>query len=245
MHRPPKTRRTPILPLVLLALLLPSLAQAQDGAASLPDDADPDAVVLRVGERERTLAQFADRFEIALRGAAAQQGVPLTAETRPRFEALAPQFLQQRGRQLALLQLADERGIALSEAEVDALVAEVRADAGEASFDELLVASGIGDEPTLRALLSESARIGQLREQVAGDVDVAEDAVRAAYDEAAAGQDLPPFEEVRGQVEASLVQQRVQARLTELLVDVEIEAFPDRLPYAAAPAAPTVPPQAP
>jgi len=246
MHRTPPTHPfTARLVVLLAALALPSLALAQDGAASLPDDADSDAVVLRVGERERTLAQFADRFEIAIRGAAAQQGLPLTDETRPRFEALAPQFLEQRGQQLALLELADARGIDPSEAEVDALVAEVRADAGTEEFEQLLAASGIGSEATLRTLLAESARIGQLRDEVAATVEVGEDDVRAAYDEAAAAQDLPPYGEVRSQLEAGLVRQEVQARLGELLAGVEIEAFPDRLPYAAAPAAPPVPPQAP
>lgn len=246
MERTPATHRfTPLLVLLLAALALPSLALAQDGPAPLPDDADPDAIVLRVGEQERTLGQFAERFEIAIRGAAAQQGLPLTDDTRPQFEALAPQFLEQRGQQLALLELADQRGIEVGESEVDALVAEVRGDAGAQEFGERLSASGIQDVATLRALLAESARIGQLQDEVAGGVEVGEAEVQAAYDEAAASQDLPPFDEVRDQVEASLVQQQVQARLSELLVDVEIEAFPDRLPYAAAPAAPTAPPQAP
>ena len=246
MHRtPPIPPFARLLVLLLVASTLPSLALAQDGAAALPDDADPDAVVLRVGERERTLAQFADRFEIAIRGAAAQQGMPLTDETRPQFEALAPRFLEQRAQQLALLELADERDIDLTETEVDALVAEVRTDAGEERFGELLSTSGIGDEATLRALLAESARIGQLRDQLALDVEVGEDQVQAAYDEAAASQDLPPFEEIRDQVEASLIQQEVEIRLGELLSDVDVEAFPERLPYAAAPAAPAPAPQAP
>ncbi len=244
-----RTRRphpfTALLSLLLAALAIPSLVLAQDGPAPLPDDADPDAIVLRVGEQERTLEQFAKRFEIAIRGAAAQQGMPLTDDNRPQFEALAPQFLEQRGQQLALLELADQRGIEVGEAEVDALVAEVRAGADTAEFDDLLASSGIADEATLRTLLSENARIRQLQDDVATGVEVGEAEVQAAYDEAAASQDLPPFDEVRDQVEASLVQQQVQARLSELLVDVDIETFPDRLPYAAAPAAPTTPPQAP
>jgi hypothetical protein len=246
MHRTPHAPRTATVLTFLLAwLAIPALALAQDGAASLPDDADADAVVLRVGERERTLAQFADRFEIAIRGAAAQQGLPLTADTRPQFEALAPQFLQQRGQQLALLELADQRDIELAEGEVDALVAEVRAGAEDQEFAELLSAAGIGDEATLRTLLAESARIGQLRDRIADGIEVAEAEVQAAYDEAAASQDLPPLEQVRDQVEDSLVQQQVQARLSDLLADVQIEAFPDRLPYAAAPATPEATPQAP
>jgi hypothetical protein len=246
MHRtPPIPTFARLLVLLLASSTLASLGLAQDGAAGLPDDADPDAVVLRVGERERTLAQFADRFEIAIRGAAAQQGMPLTDATRPQFEALAPRFLEQRGRQLALLELADERGIEVGPAEVDALVAEVRGDAGDQEYGELLSASGIADEATLRTLLAESARIGQLREQVAGDVEVDDAEVRAAYDEAAASQDLPPFEQLRDQVEASLVQQQVEARLNELLIDVDVEAFPERLPYAAAPVAPAPAPQTP
>ena len=216
MERTPATHRfTPLLVLLLAALALPSLALAQDGPAPLPDDADPDAIVLRVGEQERTLGQFAERFEIAIRGAAAQQGLPLTDDTRPQFEALAPQFLEQRGQQLALLELADQRGIEVGESEVDALVAEVRGDAGAQEFGERLSASGIQDVATLRALLAESARIGQLQDEVAGGVEVGEAEVQAAYDEAAASQDLPPFDEVRDQVEASLVQQQVQARLSE------------------------------
>ena len=175
--------------LALLALLLGGAAFAQDDAAAsdaAPADAPPagDTVVLRVGDTEVTYDAFQDRFDIAMRGLAAQQGVQLTPDVRARLAALAPQFLEQRAREVALIQAARDRGIEVSEEEIDAQVEEIRAGVpDEAGFENLLEASGIGSVEMLRTLVREDALVGALQRRIESEQSVADEDVRAAYEE--------------------------------------------------------------
>lgn len=160
--------------LTLLAALFAGSAWAQD---------DDNPVVLRVGDEERTLEEFDRRFEIAVRGVAARQGMPMNEQTRAQLEALAPQFLQQRVRELVLLQEAEARDISLSEEEVDELVAEVRGDSADAEFEQVLQQSGIQTTETLRTLLAEGELIGRVQQSIADDVEVSDEEVRQTYEE--------------------------------------------------------------
>lgn len=188
MRHSPNRIRGPLLALLaLLATLLAatvSTAAAQDAAqdAARGESQGEDAVVLRVGDEERTLGQFDRRFEIAIRGVAARQGVPMSEEVRTQLEPLAPRFLEQRARELAWLNEAEARGLVPSDAAVDEAVAEARGDADEAAFQELLGRSGIESSETLRALLAENETIELLRDAVASDVEVGEEELREAYD---------------------------------------------------------------
>lgn len=318
----------------LLALLATVLAAAFATAAAQGESQGEDAVVLRVGDEERTLGQFDERFEIAIRGVAAQQGMPMSEQVRAQLEPLAPRFLEQRARELAWLNEAEARGLAPSGAAIDEAVADARGDADDAAFEELLGRSGIGSPETLRALLAESETIALLRSDVASDVEVGEDELREAYDaqpdafatqeqvcarhvlvesadeaesvlaelesgtdfatvaaewgtDATAqqggelgcierGQVVPEFEnavfdesapvgepfgpietdfgqhviqiderveaeqrefdEVRGDLRETLAGQKVQAELDRIAEETDVETFPDRLPYAEAPA---------
>lgn len=170
----------------LLALLATALAAAI-GAVAAQDEAQAespgeDAVVLRVGDEERTLGQFDERFEIAIRGVAARQGMPMSEEVRAQLEPLAPRFLEQRARELAWLNEAAARGLAPTDAAIDEAVAEARGEADDAAFQELLGRSGIDSPETLRALLAENETMELLREDVAADVEVGEAELREAYD---------------------------------------------------------------
>lgn len=166
----------------LLALLATLLAAAFGAAAAQDEAQGEDPVVLRVGDEERTLGQFDERFEIAIRGVAAQQGMPMSEAVRAQLEPLAPRFLEQRARELAWLNEAEARGLAPSDAAIDEAVAEARGDADDAAFQELLGRSGIESRETLRALLAENETIAALRDDVAGDVEVGEEELREAYD---------------------------------------------------------------
>lgn len=215
----------------LAALLLGATAWAQQG---------DDPVVLRVGDQERTLSQFDDRFEIAIRGVAAQQGLPMNDEVRAQLEPLAPRFLEQRASEIALLSEAEARGLEIAPAELDEIVAEVRGEADGAEFDQVLESSGIGDLEQLRTLLEEGAVLERLRADVAGEVEVEEAQLREAFEARAESEDVE-FEEVRSELVETVRQQLVQQRLAEIADAADTETFPDRLPYAAAAPAPTEP----
>ena len=224
-----RTQRTPIRPFfAALALVIGSVFA---GAAWAQDD---DPVVLSVGDEERTLSQFEHRFDIALRSAAAQQGVPMDDEVRSQLEAYAGPFLEQLAQELVWLNEADERGIEISEAEVDSIVAELRGEGDEAAFAELLDSSGIGDVDTLRTLVEEGERIGRLQEQLAADVDVSEEQVREAYESTPEASELE-FADVRDQIEAQLVSAEVQAELNAIVAQADVETFPENLPYDTEP----------
>lgn len=333
MRHSPNRIRGPLLALLATALTATFGAAVAQGEAQGQSPGE-DAVVLRVGDEERTLGQFDERFEIAIRGVAAQQGMPMSEAVRAQLEPLAPRFLEQRARELAWLNEAEARGLAPSDAAIDEAVAEARGDADDAAFQELLGRSGIESQETLRALLAENETITALRDDVAGDVEVGEEELREAYDaqpeafatpaqvcarhvlvetpdeadavlaeldsgtdfatvaaeygtDASAeqggelgcierGQVVPAFEEavfdesapvgepfgpvetdfgqhvilveeridaeqlsfdeVRSDLRETLVGQKVQAELDRIAEQADVETYPDRLPYAEAPA---------
>ena len=99
---------------------------AAGAAAPVAKPADPNAVVLKLGDQTFTAAQFEPRFNIALRTLAAQQGAPLDAATLAQFGTLRPNFLDQFATQQVLLQDAEKRGLSVPEAEVDAQLAQAK-----------------------------------------------------------------------------------------------------------------------
>ncbi|MEX2501432.1 MAG: SurA N-terminal domain-containing protein [Trueperaceae bacterium] len=216
--------RTLIRPLSLLALTIATIV----GSAALAQDDDP--VVLSVDGEERTLSQFEQRFEIALRSAASQQGVPMNDEIRAQLEAYAGPFLDQLAQEIAWLHEADARDIEISEAEVDQVVADLRGDGDDQAFAELLDQSGIGDVETLRRLVEEGERITRLQQQLGADVEVSDEEVRETYEATPEASDRE-FDEVRDQIEAQLVNQVVQQELSAIVAEADVATYPDRLPY--------------
>lgn len=153
---------------------------ASGGVAQVP--ADPNAVVLTLGDTEITAAEFEPRFEIALRTLAAQQGTPLDEATMAQFGALRPNFLDQFATQQVLLQEAQARDISVPEAEVEAQITQARESAGE-NFEQALAEAGYGDEAALREYIGESLLLQRVVESVQGEVEVTDEAVRGFYDE--------------------------------------------------------------
>ena len=115
--------------LVVSGLMLVAAQTTGDAAPAAPAapaaaPADPNAVVLKLGDTTFTAAQFEPRFNIALRTLAAQQGAPLDAATLAQFGTLRPNFLDQFATQQVLLQDAEKRGLSVPETEVDAQLAQ-------------------------------------------------------------------------------------------------------------------------
>ncbi len=145
---------------------------------------DGDPVVMRLGDRTETLSEFTDRFEIAMQSVAAQSGAPLTDATRQQLLALAPSYLEQRAQEFALVAAAEERGVTIDDATLDARVDEIRGTADdEEGFQELLMMSGVQTEEMLRTLLYEDEIIGALFRELEAEQDVSDEQVQVAYDE--------------------------------------------------------------
>lgn len=160
--------------LLVLAALLP-LAIAQD---------DEDPVVLRVGEETVTASQLDERFEIALRSLAANQGIPLTDELRVQLRSFLPQFLEQRATEIVLLQEAATRGIMAPPNEVEAVVERIRSSLQPGqSFEQLMLEAGFRDETFLRTLITEAETINLLVEVLRSEVEVSDEAIAEAYEQ--------------------------------------------------------------
>jgi parvulin-like peptidyl-prolyl isomerase len=145
-------------------------------------DAGEDPVVLRAGEYEETRTELEERFEIAIRGLAASQGLQLTDEIRAQLEAFKPSYLEQRATEVALLQEADRRGITISDEEVDAMVEEVRGTLAEGEeFGDVLAQAGFRDEEQLRALVRETEAIQRVVDVVETEIEVTDAEVEEFY----------------------------------------------------------------
>ena len=171
-------KRLTVTSLALVLLTLLGLGTAQDAPASL------DPVVIQVGDTTETLSNFNQRFEIALRNVAAQQGVGLDATTRAQFEGFKPVFLDQRATELALLGEAQARGVTVPDEDVDARVAEARQnfDSDEA-FSEALQSAGFADEAQLRQIIQETDTIQAVVDALREEVEVSDADVEAYYNE--------------------------------------------------------------
>lgn len=167
--------------LVLLVLLL-SFALAQE--ATSPDVAADDPVVVRVGDKEETLSNFNDRFEIAIRSLAAQQGIGLTEELRAQLEGFKPQFLQRRSTELLLISEAEARDIGVEEGFVDSQIDEIKASMPEgSSFEDFLANAGFKDEAQFRDYIHETELLQNVVSSLQSDIEVSEEDLTAAYEE--------------------------------------------------------------
>lgn len=145
--------------------------------------AEENPVVIRLGEQEVRLDEFDERFEIAMLGVAAQQGVELNDELRAQLGVYKPQFLDQRATELALLEEAKARELSVSDEDLEAQVEEIRSGATEEqSFEDIYTAAGFESEEDLRAYLSEQLLVEQLVGQLQEEATVSEEDVSSAYE---------------------------------------------------------------
>lgn len=171
MHRTPF--RTLFVALAALAVLTVSPALAQDD----------DPVLVRLGSVEERASFVFDRFEIAVRGLAAGQGMAYGPELLAEVYPFYPEFLEQRAGELVLLEQARVRGIVVDEAAVEAVVDQARGQfPDEATLLEALAAAGFRDLDQLRELVRETELIQAVVAEVEAEVALSELEVRVAYE---------------------------------------------------------------
>lgn len=166
--------------------ILPTLALLAATAAFFLANflVDGDPVVLRVGDRAETLSEFTTRFDIAINSFAAQSGQPLDDATRTQLLGLAPSYLEQRAQEVALVAAAEDAGVTVDEAAIDARLEQVRATTpDEEAFETLLAESGIGSETTLRTLLYEDELLRAYFADVEAEQAIDDAALQAAYED--------------------------------------------------------------
>jgi len=172
MHR--LQRSKPVLAIMAVVLLcLPGSAVAQGD----------DPVLIELGGTRERVSFVVERFEIAVRGVAANQGLPYTPEVFAQLYPFLPNFLEQRASELVLIDYARTRGFEVPEGRVDEIVADVRATTGDDDdvFAQLLAEAGFRDEDQLRSLIEESELVQVAFEAIRAGVVVSEAEMRVAY----------------------------------------------------------------
>ncbi|TVR93236.1 MAG: hypothetical protein EA416_05430 [Trueperaceae bacterium] len=172
MHR--FLRSTPVLAIMAVVLLyLPGNAVAQSD----------DPVLIELGATRERVSFVLERFEIAVRGVAANQGLPYTREVFEQLYPFLPNFLDQRVSELVLIDYARTRGLAVPEGRIDEIVADVRATTGDDDdvFAQLLTEAGFRDEDQLRTLITESELVQLAYEAIEAGVVVSEAEMRVSY----------------------------------------------------------------
>ncbi|MDF1522274.1 MAG: hypothetical protein P1P87_05575 [Trueperaceae bacterium] len=171
MHRTPF--RSLFVALATLAALALSPALAQDD----------DPVLVRLGSVEERASFVFERFEIAVRGLAAGQGMVYGPELLAEVYPFYPQFLEQRAGELVLLEQARVRGLVVDEAVVEAVVDQARGQfPDEATLLEVLAAAGFRDLDQLRELVRETELIQAVVAEVEAEVELSDLEVRVAYE---------------------------------------------------------------
>jgi peroxiredoxin len=193
-----------------------------------PDGGGLGAVAVVNGEEiareefERQLDQVKAYYE--------QQGSPF-----PEGEGLAQlkqQIVDQLVQQTMLVQEADSRGITATEEEIQSQYEEtVKGFPDEEAFEQAMKEQGLSQED-LEELIADSIKIENLLDLVIKKAEVdapTEDELRELYDQYSQQQELPPFEEVKDQLEAELLYQRhnevVQAFIQELKAQSTVEVL--------------------
>lgn len=210
---------------VLLTALAASPALAQDQAA--------DEVVVELGDQTVTQSEFDERFNLALRSLAQQQGVPLNDQTRALFDQLKPNYLEQVATEQALLQEAVSRGISVSAEEVDSQIQQIRQNyETEAAYNQFLNETGFEDETAFSDFIRENLLVQRTVEQLGADIQVTEEQVQTFYNENQA-QIGAPLEQVRDQIRQQLIREELNARIADVREASDVQVFPENLGVAA------------
>lgn len=230
--RPAPDRRVPTLRRLGRFVAVAALIATTAGAVAQADVDPAEVVVAQLGDEAVTLEAFDLRFDAAVRSTLAQQGLEPDDEMLARFEAQRPAFLEQVGQELALSEHAAELGVAVSDADVDAVIEDARAEYGD-QLDEFLAEIGFATASDFANAVRRSLNAQRAVEAIGTEATVDDAAVEAWYEanpEQVEGPDGPqPLEVVRDQISAFLVNEYVQAEVADLVAASDVELFPDRL----------------
>ncbi len=140
----------------LVLLLVDSLVTAQNVV---------DPVVIELGKQAVTRSEFDSLFNVAVRLLAAQQGIAFSKTGPEQLALLRKQFFGQRANEMALIQEAEHRNIAVSDEDVksqfEELLGKIRSDAGNNV-----------DEQILKRLLREKQQVSLLSAQLLKEIEV-------------------------------------------------------------------------
>lgn len=166
---------------LILFLLAGTWGWAQDTDAPQPDASQADAVVLRLGDQELTLAEFDERYRFYLYNIAAERGLPLDEEAISTLAELRPVFLNQLATERVVLSLGRTLGTSVPAGFVDEQIAVIRENLGGENFEDALSEAGLANEELLRTLIAEAELSRQTVTILRDNLEVPEYLVELAY----------------------------------------------------------------
>jgi hypothetical protein len=224
-------------PLVLLITLLSLAAGCGEDSPPSPEDSAATGVSSAVPTEAPAGVQTGpvaivngeeiarEDFDLQVRQLEAsyrQQGFPLPQgeELRQLQQQVVAQLVQQR----LMLQESEARGITAEPQEVEAQYeAAVSSFPDEAAFNQTLEDQGLTKDEVV-GLIADGIKVEKLLIAVIAEAQLAppsEEELRQFYDQASQQQQLPPFEEVRTEVEAEVQSQRENEVLQSFVQDLE------------------------
>jgi peptidyl-prolyl cis-trans isomerase SurA len=232
MNTTMRTRARTVLGLVTAAAMLTLSAcgggdsDSADAGKDASSSASPsDGAVAEVNGEEVTKEEFTPIYEAAFQQAAMQ--AQMSGEA-PDEEALKKQTVDDLVDTELLVQEADARGLSVSDEDIDAELSDLAQQNQMGSAEELLAAvekQGITEEQA-RSQVETQVLVEQLVADEDGSAEPTEKELRAIYAQAKqqqaqsgqTGQKIPPFAEVRDQIEEQARSQQV-GEVAQALVD--------------------------
>jgi peptidyl-prolyl cis-trans isomerase SurA len=206
-----------------------SASESSSAEAGGPDLSGIPDVVAEVNGEEVTKEEFVPIYEAAFQQAAAQAQ---TSGQAPDEEALKKQTADDLVSTELLAQEAESRGIEVSDEEVDAELTRLAEQNQMASAEELLAAvekNGMSEEQA-RSQVETQVLVEQLVEDEDGGQGPTEKELRAIYAQAKKqaagqkGQKIPPFDQVRDQIEEQAKTEQVSKVANALVEDLRKDA---------------------
>ncbi|MCR4280016.1 MAG: SurA N-terminal domain-containing protein [Candidatus Komeilibacteria bacterium] len=166
-------------------------------------------------------------LEVLKTQTAAQQGVDLTTLDVATMTALETQIVEDLISQALIRQAVEAAGIQVPTDQLDAQLADIRAQFGEESeYQAALVAEGL-TEVQLRERISAGMATDIYLQQELDftTLSASDEEIQATYSQALTeNPQIPPLEEVRDQVQGAVIQQKQQAMIGQLIQSLRQQA---------------------
>jgi len=173
--------------LAAVVLLLPIAAaqgetSTQDAAQVVPTTGAADPILIQIGSYVERLSDVEWRFDVAVRGYLAGQGIPYSTEMADQLRGLLPSYLEQRKGEVVLLREAQRRELLADQATIDSTLERIRGTlADDEDYGEALASAGFANEQQLVTLIRESDLITQVFDAIGAEVEPTAEQVRVQY----------------------------------------------------------------
>lgn len=166
----------------LLLLATPALAQDGSAQADTAPTADPNPVLLQVGDSVERLSDIQWRFDVAVRSYLSGQGVPYSPEMAAQLIGLMPSYLDQRASEVVLLREAARRQLLANQESIDSTLERIKGTVQEGEdYATVLANAGFASEDHLVTLIRESDLIAQVISAMSDEVEPTDVQISVRY----------------------------------------------------------------